>query len=1158
MPYDFTKAFVNQLYAGPAGSGEFYLVLSAGDGQDTIALAAALADARVTFLYSAGPVGITQQNAQAFVDSVLAVLRTAGRDRGFVWLQNVQQIDDSTTAVMGLSLDGSAVQGALTGGEIVRGLNLVVTNGTALQLEGTNLKLEGTIRFEGPSAPTIRSVTTATIPFEGRTRGNIDFSVFIQGTSLNDNLRCGFGFFYPGDVPQTFTSVALPLAEYGIDFPRFYASLNLSDPTNKFIANKSLLTFTGETQRDNQIVPTELSSYYRTTYGEAIVLVPSPGPFGDDRPNAARLQFNSGPVLTSTLEQFHVSPSGDFVLQIGDGTSGKARDLMCGLQGSEFIAFRPKSASFPGDFLRYSASQAAYAPRYPFPISSPTGPPEDPQASLLTEDFRTSWGNLIAGDATAIPYVAQPKGMTLFGHDTVVNPSQPLLLGMMDPSVHLPPAGVKVFPLAPYAGAISGKANLPDFELQILGATRRKVIGEGSNGFSSSRHGALSAVNEDPYNTTTPSGFLVTVDNGKWQKILLGQNLNPVTRQMYFCKPSSELQQAFQTNQLFAVIANSNYLGALKGSGSGDCLTDAAFYNEINIGGWGLRADTGKNRYNDYRSVILIKGMKGALYTLTETESGPTPTGLIMNPAQWTQRDALGAPSDYPPGSTTLNDPDPQELPILSGWLQDYFEAARVHSEPEYFRKFNQIAKDPNWTGVLVLRASIDVPKDLAGIVSGARDRNSFTAHHFAIETTQISNDVGVPLEVKGSSSMFGLIYYQDPAFVMPDDVAAEPQPVPPTAGVDYEFRLLTLKVLFENTSIASFQSWSQLTINKLFDSPVRTVTGGLNNTVILKGTYEDRPGGGSYNLSTDHAVLCYLRDNNIINKIEIVTAQMTTQSDLSSRFGLSGFLDFSVVLDRKGEVFDIFSFGSAYDPIAKKMLDEPRKGLSFASLGIDMIFATDPLQNKYLFNASDVRFDVVRSTPRAQSLFLNLALSLQRLITSNKESPPSSSGFAPLITDATLSGVEGDVWYGLEYQLNMGTPGNLAGAVGLTSGLLTAWAPKSGPSAYSALAGLRLPGTGGGAKLISLQNVLKLSIGQMVLTFDRNKNSFLLMLTEIALRFLGLLKIPPSGSSTFFLFGNPAGDGKPSGLGWYAMYNRLTPKPPAALPAETSDARVE
>jgi hypothetical protein len=396
---------------------------------------------------------------------------------------------------------------------------------------------------------------------------------------------------------------------------------------------------------------------------------------------------------------------------------------------------------------------------------------------------------------------------------------------------------------------------------------------------------------------------------------------------------------------------------------------------------------------------------------------------------------------------------------------------------------------------------------------------------------------------------MFGLIYYQDPAFVTPADPDAQAQPIPPPAGVDYEFRLLTLKVLFENTSITEFHSWSQLTINKLFDSPVKTITGGSNNTIILRGTYQENGGEGVYNLGTADPVYCYLSDNNVINKIEISTAQMTTQSADSSRFSLTGFIDFVVILDRDEQPFDVFSFGSDFDPQKQKMLDEPRKGLAFAALSVDMVFADDPVQNKYTFNASNIRFDLLSSTPRTHSLFINFALGLQRLVSGTKESTPNSSGFAPLITDATLTGVESGKWYGLEYQLNMGTPGNLAGAVGLTSGLLTAWAPKSGPDNYAAIVGLRLPGTGGGAKLISLQTVLKLSIGQMVLTFDRRSNSFLLMLTEIALRFLGLLKIPPSGSSTFFLFGNPKNEGKPSGLGWYAMFNQLKPKPPQIEP---------
>lgn len=1146
MSYVFTKAFADQLFVGPAGSGEFYLVLSAAEPKDSLDLSAALADARATFVYSAVPVGLTKETAGDFIRDVLGIVHRGGADRGFVWLLDVRQIDDGTTARMGLSPDGKSVQGSLTNANIVNGLRLVIVNGAELSLDGTNLqiKLDSAIRFEPASAPDFRSINSGVISFEGKTRGSIEFEVFVKGSALVDSWRMGFSFFYPSDADGVYENAWLPLAAGSDDFPRFYASLNPCDPQNEIVANRSFLTFTGETLRGVDIVQTTLSSWYRTRFGEEISLVPSPGPFGDDRPNAARLQFNGGPALSASQELFHISPVGDFALRVGDGTSADRRDLLCGIQGSEFIGFQPATTNAGGDFLRFTASQAAYAPGYPFPIASPTGPPADPKAPLLEDQFVTSWANVLAPSEATVTYVAQPKGMTLFGQDKLIHEKQPSLLGMRDPSVHLPTAG-SGFPLVAYAGAPPGKANLGDFEMQILGPTRRREIGSHSTGFSSSSRPAQPGLlASESFNTTTPTGFLVSLTDGKWTKVLLAQNLKPKKQQMYFCNPLPQLQQAFQTSQLFAVITNSDFLGTLKGdSGPGECNQAAEFYNAMKIAGWTLRADTGNNRYNDYRSVILIKGMKGPLYDVVKTNDGLLqPTGLVTNPAQWTQREDLGAPTDHPPGSDSLLARNPQELPVVSAWLQDFFEAARVHPEAEYFRKFNTIAKDPNWTGVLVLRASIQVPDDLAGIVAGVRDKEAFTAHHLGIEITPVINERD-SVDVKDSSSMFGLIYYQDPQFVTPADPNQEPDPVAPSAGVDYEFRLLTLKVLFANTAIAGFQSWSQLTINKLFESPVQTIKGGTNNTVILKGTYESRPGGGIYNLSTDHAVQCYLRGNNVINKIEILTAQMNTRSDGNSRFGLSGYLDFNVVLDRDEKPFDVFSFGSPYDADGKKMLDLPRNGLLFASLGIDMVAAADPVQNIYTFNSSDIRFDVARSTPRAQSLFVNMALTLQQLLSGGKDSAPASSGFAPLITDATFSGVGSGSWYGLDYQLNMGTPGNLAGSVGLTSGLLTGWAPQSGPTGYSAIVGLRLPGTGGGAKLISLQNVLKLSIGQMALTFDRRTNSFLLMLTEIALRFLGLLKIPPSGSTTFFLFGNPKSGGKPSGLGWYAMFNRLKPK---------------
>jgi len=161
-------------------------------------------------------------------------------------------------------------------------------------------------------------------------------------------------------------------------------------------------------------------------------------------------------------------------------------------------------------------------------------------------------------------------------------------------------------------------------------------------------------------------------------------------------------------------------------------------------------------------------------------------------------------------------------------------------------------------------------------------------------------------------------------------------------------------------------------------------------------------------------------------------------------------------------------------------------------------------------------------------------------LVQGGTNATTTSLGFLPVIADASFTGVDSGQWTGIRYALSLGTPGALAGNVGLTAQLLTAWAVSStGSATYRAAIGVQLPGTGGGAKLISLQNVLKLSIGQLRLARDAKEQSFLLMLSEVALKFLGLLKIPPSGSTQFYLFGNPQSSGKPSGLGWYAMYKQ-------------------
>ena len=80
---------------------------------------------------------------------------------------------------------------------------------------------------------------------------------------------------------------------------------------------------------------------------------------------------------------------------------------------------------------------------------------------------------------------------------------------------------------------------------------------------------------------------------------------------------------------------------------------------------------------------------------------------------------------------------------------------------------------------------------------------------------------------------------------------------------------------------------------------------------------------------------------------------------------------------------------------------------------------------------------------------------------------------------------------------------------------------------------GLKLPGTGTGGKLLSLESVLKLKIGD--LTFTRDPDAYVLALQQIAISVL-TLSFPPGGQVDAFLFADPTGQDHTT-LGWYAGY---------------------
>src|SRR5258708_317980 len=317
---------------------------------------------------------------------------------------------------------------------------------------------------------------------------------------------------------------------------------------------------------------------------------------------------------------------------------------------------------------------------------------------------------------------------------------------------------------------------------------------------------------------------------------------------------------------------------------------------------------------------------------------------------------------------------------------------------------------------------------------------------------------------------------------------------------------------------------------------------GSIYNTILLQGSYQRRGNLATFRLDSVIDNLFYL-DSNVINKVEITKAQFNTVNAHTLRFDLWGFIDFQALVatapDQTQFTFDAFSFGS------EGTGDQFRTGLSFAGLNIGE--DTSNPTPVFTFNPARMTFNPAppASTPRPGSIYQGFALQLVGLLHGDKDNDPSTQNYMTLPTNAPLSGVTGLEWYALQFALQMGSAGALASSVGLTSGLIVAWAPgtPAAQTSYNVAIGIQLPGVTAKTNVLSLEGVLSLSIGNMRLTYDiptgGSSRFWVLWLSNIALKFLGLLKIPPNGAIDFACFGNPNAAAQPTALGWYAVYNQ-------------------
>jgi len=152
----------------------------------------------------------------------------------------------------------------------------------------------------------------------------------------------------------------------------------------------------------------------------------------------------------------------------------------------------------------------------------------------------------------------------------------------------------------------------------------------------------------------------------------------------------------------------------------------------------------------------------------------------------------------------------------------------------------------------------------------------------------------------------------------------------------------------------------------------------------------------------------------------------------------------------------------------------------------------------------------------------------------------PAGLGFIPVESPLT-AGSPGPTWFGLELELSFGNPGGLAAKVPFTGALLASWAPAE--KGYDVAVSLRLPGSTGGHKSLTLMGPLHLNIGRVSFLYDADTSGYLLLLQNMALSFLGL-SFPPGGKAEAVLFGDPDPSAASTTLGWYAAYAKDPPKP--------------
>lgn len=857
----------------------------------------------------------------------------------------------------------------------------------------------------------------------------------------------------------------------------------------------------------------------------------------------------------------------------GPGPAGLATTLMGGLSPVEYLA--PPAA---GATLTFVPDQPAFAATLPPPAASTVNAaaPKARTFGPLCGIATTAWVK-IETPAEGAAYYSQPDQAVMHQGDATASQ---FLSYLPMPIAALVPGSTAAIPLLPYASLVPGggivAADLAEFERQVWSPKRVGLMRAAGAAAAKHTQALVAATVPAPPFGTTPQGLLLEFGAANaWQTLTIALNSPwpsidppPRTPGLLLRNIAAPLQGALQSNELFlavtdaaALLANADigyYLSAER-----VVLLDGQINDQAASDWLAKKIVGGALGFNDRADFLATIAPASAPKSITDNQDllcqicgdfslfaagNGTDNDLgwefDLNPHNWSTHQTIlifkfcktslavaAADTSQWSDAATFSPSAAVAAQQIAQIIADARTERATNPDLAYF--VDTVVDDPSWTGILALNATVPLaglPEQMRALAAGI-DPAAFQAHHVGVSTTPVTNAAAT--FTASPSSIFGLINYNDPKAL---------------AGTDtFGFKVNSLKVLIANSQVANFSSRVELLINELFGEPA-TQIGASDNNLGFNGFYQKAQTGtgqiGSYQFvaaqPTAYALTSYVVDQIAITGATFVTLPGTDDQNptVNAVFMLNGAIAF---LPQTG--FDAFSFGPE-DP--QQGIDQ---GLSYRSLAVRMSFSEAvPNYRTLTFDPSGVVVDPATSLVRSASLVSHFPMKLSGLIAGQDGVTPDSLGFMPV--DTPLQGVKlAPPWYGLRFDLDLGTAGALAAEAGFTAGLLLGWAPNA--NAASIYVGLALPGVSGGQRSISLEGVITLSFGGI--SFLVAPPTYLLQLSNIALKFLSV-SFPSGGQVNLTLFGNP--EQQASGaLGWLGAYLKngagQPKKPPVLLESD-------